>query len=76
MKKIICGKSYDTDAATVVKKFVSGNFGDPAGYEEILYQMPEGNYFIYTNGGEDSKYKKEDIKRASKAAAEKWLSEH
>jgi len=76
MQKVICGKNYDTDAATVVKKFVSGNFGDPAGYEEILYQMPEGSYFIYANGGKDSKYKKEDIKRASKAAAEKWLAEH
>lgn len=76
MKKVICKKSYDTDMATAVKKFVSGNFGDPTGYEETLYQMPDGSYFIYTNGGNDSKYKKEDIKRASKAAAEKWLSEH
>ena len=76
MKKIICGTEYDTAASTVVKKVVNGFYGDPAGYEETLYQTAEGNYFIYTNGGEDSKYKTEDIKRASKAAAEKWLDEH
>ena len=76
MKKIICKKLYDTDSATVVKKYAVGEFGDPKGYEETLYQTAEGNYFIYTNGGEDSKYKTEDIKRASKAAAEKWLDEH
>ena len=30
---------------------------------------------LYLNGGEDSPYKKEDIKRMSKANAEKWLAE-
>jgi len=58
------------------KDFSFGNFGDSEGYEEILYKTDDGSYFIYTNGGCDSKYKKEDIKRASKAAAEKWLAEH
>ena len=76
MKKTICGKNYDTEASTIVKKVTFGEFGSSDGYEETLYQTAEGNYFIYTNGGADSKYKKEDIKRASKAAAEKWLDEH
>ena len=76
MQKIICKKLYDTDGAKVVKKFSVGAFGDPKAYEETLYQMADGSYFIYTNGGEESKYKTEDIKRASKAAAEKWLDEH
>jgi len=76
MKKIICKKCYDTDASEVIKRFSFGNFGDSEGYEEILYKTDDGSYFIYTNGGCDSKYKKEDIKRASKAAAEKWLAEH
>ena len=52
MKKIICKKEYDTETATLVKKFTSGTYGDPAGYEETLYQTPEGLYFIYANGGE------------------------
>lgn len=76
MQKIICKKTYDTEAATVVKKVVCGAWGDPAGYEETLYVTADGLYFLYTNGGSESKYAKEDITRKSKAAAEKWLAEN
>jgi len=76
MKKTICKKVYDTENATVVKKVTSGCFGDPAGYEETLYVTADGFYFLYTNGGAESKYATEDIARKSKAAAEKWLSEN
>ena len=76
MKKIICGTEYDTAASTVVKKVVNGFWGDPAGYEETLYVTAEGKYFLYTNGGEESKYTKEGIKRLSAAAAEKWQAEN
>ena len=76
MKKIICKKEYDTEASTVVKKFTSGEFGDPAGYEETLYVTEGGNYFLYVNGGQDSAYTKEDIKRMSKKSAEEWIAEH
>lgn len=76
MQKIICKKAYDTTTATVVKKVTCGYFGDPAGYEETLYMTPDGFYFLYTNGGADSKYPTEDIARKSKAAAEKWLAEN
>ena len=76
MKKIICKKEYDTDASSVVKKITAGEFGDPAGYEETLYVTADGFYFLYTNGGAESKYATEDITRKSKAAAEKWLSEN
>ena len=72
MKKIICKKEYDTDASTVVKKVTAGEFGDPAGYEETLYVTESGNYFLYVNGGEESKYAKEDIKRMSAAKAKEW----
>lgn len=75
MLKTICGKIYDTDASTVVKSKTVGTFGDPTGYEETLYQTEGGLYFLYVNGGEESIYPKEDIKRMSKANAEKWLSE-
>ena len=74
MKKIICKKEYDTDLSREVKKVTFGNFGDPEGYEETLYITEGGNYFLYTNGGEESKYPKEDIKRMSAKAAEEWLS--
>ena len=76
MKKIICKKEYDTAASTIVKKNTYGEFGDPAGYEETLYVTEGGSYFLYVNGGTDSKYTKEDIKRMSAKAAEAWLSEN
>ena len=76
MQKIICKKTYDTTTATVVKKVTNGYFGDPAGYEETLYMTADGFYFLYTNGGAESKYPTEDIARKSKAAAEKWLAEN
>lgn len=75
MVKVICGKTYDTELSTIVKKNTVGEFGDPAGYEETLYQTEGGLYFLYTNGGPESAYAKEDIKRMSKANAEKWLAE-
>ena len=73
MKKIICKKEYDTETATLLKKNTFGDFGDSEGYEELLYRTPDGAYFLYVRGGEKSKYPKEDIKRLSKATAEKLL---
>ncbi len=72
MKKVICNKEYNTETATLIKKNTYGNFGDSDGYEESLYVTESGNYFLYTNGGADSKYAKEDIKRLSKKSAEAW----
>ena len=76
MKKIICKKEYDTDASQIVKKLTFGNFGDDDGYEETLYVTEDGKYFIYTNGGAESKYPKEDIKRMSAKAAEAWKADN
>ena len=76
MKKIICKREYDTEVATLLKKYTVGEFGDADGYEESLYQMPDGKFFLYVNGGEDSVYPKENIKSISKEKAEAWLKEH
>ena len=76
MKKIICKKEYDTETATLVKKFTSGNFGDPTGYEEILYQTPEGLYFVYGDGGEESPYSQETITRIAKTKVNEWIENH
>ena len=73
MKNTICKVEYDTDTATLMGKVTSGCIGDPAGYEESLYQTPEGKFFLYTNGGEQSLYPKEDIKRIAAAKADEWL---
>ena len=74
MKKIICGTEYDTATSTIVKKVVSGYYGDPCGYEETLYVTEGGKYFLYTNGGNESKYTTEKITRMSKAKAEEFLN--
>ncbi len=73
MKKILAKVTYDTEASELVHKITSGSIGDPAGYEESLYRTADGKYFIYTNGGDQSPYTKEDIKRMSAQKADEWL---
>ena len=72
MKKIICRVEYDTEASMLIEKKTFGAFGDKDGYEESLYKTQDGKYFLYTNGGEESKYPKEAITRMSAAKAEEW----
>ena len=76
MKKTAKGKTYDTPEMTVVKKVTSGMFGDPTGYEETLYVAEDGSYFLYTNGGEQSKYTAEKLTAMSKAKAAAWQKEN
>ena len=76
MTKTICGKIYDTETSSIVKKVTVGNIGDAAGYEETLYVTEAGNYFLYPFGGSESVYPTEGIKRMSKKVAEEWLSNH
>ena len=76
MKKTICKVDYDTEASKLLGKVTSGSIGDPAGYEECLFQTEDGKYFLYTNGGEQSIYPKEDIKRMSPAKADEWLQKN
>lgn len=73
MVKATKTKTYDTETATVVKKVTFGAFGDPAGYETTMFQTPEGDFFLYTNGGSESAYKEEKITAYSKAKAAEWL---
>lgn len=76
MKKTIGKHEYDTQTATLIRKTTCGYYGDPSGHEESLYQTPEGLYFLYVNGGEDSAFPVENICRISKEKAQKWLEEH
>ena len=76
MKKIICKCEYDTEKSELVKKVTYGSFGDTDGYEESLYKTESGKFFLYVNGGEESPYKKEDIKRLAAAKADEWLNAH
>lgn len=76
MKKVICKVEYNTDTAELVKKYTCGVFGDTDGYEESLYVTENGKYFLYVNGGEDSIYPQENIKRLSPDKAEEWRKTH
>ena len=73
MQKIICKKTYDTETATLLKKVTYGVYGASDGWEETLYQTESGNFFLYTNGGVDSKHPKEDITRMSAEKKNAWL---
>ena len=76
MQKIICKKVYDTDTATFIKKVTFGEYGAPDGWEECLFCTENGNFFLYVNGGEQSKYSKENITRLSKEKKDAWLEEN
>lgn len=69
-------KTFDTETATLIKKVSVGNFGDPTGYETTMYQTPEGDYFLYVNGGAESLYPTEKITSLCKAKALKWIEEN
>ncbi len=73
MQKIICKKVYDTETSTLLKKVTYGFYGDPTGYEESLYRTESGAFFLYTNGGAESKYPAENITRMSKEKKDAWL---
>ena len=73
MKKVICKKEYDTETAEIIKKVTFGYYGCADGWEETLYKTPTGFYFLYTNGGAESKYTKEKITRMSKVRAAAWV---
>ena len=75
MKKLICKVEYDTEASELVAKRTSGEFGDPAGYEETLYETADGKFFIYVNGGAESIYPTEDIKRLAKDKVKAWKAD-
>ena len=72
MQRIIRGKIYDTEIADKVSTRASGAFGDPAGFEERLYRTPDGWYFLYGIGGEESPYPTPVIRAVSKKRAAEW----
>ena len=76
MKKTICKREYDTETAVLIKKYTYSHYGDPAGFEEILFQTPEGLYFLYVAGGETSIYPQPDILRLAKTKVNDWLENH
>lgn len=57
MKKIINGKMYNTETASLVAKYSSPHYqGDAHNIEEELYQKTTGEYFIHGQGGAMTRY--------------------
>lgn len=56
MKKIINGKLYDTETATCVGDDQFSDARDCKYWYERLYRKKNGEYFLYGEGGPDSKY--------------------
>lgn len=75
MKKLYGRTLYDTEASEVIRKYTHGFYGDPAGYEEVLFRTDAGNYFVYGNGGSESPYPQETIARLPKARVDAWIGE-
>lgn len=76
MRKTVDGIVYDTQTATIDKKFTFCEPGDPAGYEETLYITDGERYFIYTNGGAQSRYPSEEITPINREDVKEWLLSH
>jgi hypothetical protein len=72
MKKVICKVEYDTEASELIQKKTFGEFGDPKGYEEILFKTPDGKFFLYGKGGAESEYPEENIKRLAANKVKAW----
>ena len=56
MRKIICGRLYDTDTAECVSEYSYSNPRDFKHYTEKLYRKRNGEFFLYGSGGPRSPY--------------------
>ena len=87
MKKIINGKKYDTDTAKEIGTWGNGGgWRDFSHMEETLYRKKTGEFFLFGEGGPNTKYSKRvdqnswsggsDIIPLSYENARKWAEEH
>lgn len=77
MNKTVKGKVYNTEDMKVVAKNTVGEYGDPTGYEEVLFAAADGALFLYTNGGAESACKgKENLVAMTKAKADAFEKAH
>lgn len=86
MKRIIDGKSYNTETAECIAYYESPhNRGDFHRFEEGLYRTKKGAWFIAGEGGALSKYSRpviggrgggEGLEPLTEDQARQWLEEH
>ena len=73
MKKIINGKTYNTETAKAVSVWCNGEYGNMSYVEETLYKKKTGEYFLYGMSGATGKYA-ESIGCNSKNGGSKFIS--
>ena len=73
MKKIINKVTYNTDTSSELGAINIGEFGDPIGYEERLCKTKKNEYFLYGNGGVESKYTEETITLITEKESKEWM---
>lgn len=86
MKKIINGRSYDTDTATNVGEYWNGRTNRDFQYVfETLYRKKNGEFFLHGEGGAMSRYAEpvgdmrgagEKIIPMTEEEAREWAEEH
>lgn len=76
MKKIINKVTYNTETSEELGVSYRGEFGDAAGYEERLYKTKKEEFFLFGQGGPDSKYPAQGIEPISERTAKLWLKEN
>ena len=86
MKKIINGKIYNTETATLIHRWDNGRRGDFSCCEEDLYRPIKGAFFIYGEGGPNSRWSRslgpsswcggEDIEALEIPEVRHWLEGH
>ena len=57
MKKIIDGKRYDTETASLIGDWEFSELNDSHHVYEALYRTPNGAYFLWYQGGPASRYR-------------------
>lgn len=73
MRVKIKNKVYDSEASLEVGRQAVLAFGDPYGFEEIMYRKRAGEYFLLARGGELSQYPEECIIPLDLDATREWL---
>ena len=67
---------YSLKESEKIGGYIHGEYGDPRGFEETLYQSKNGEYFIVGKGGMESRYKGENIISISNEDANQWINQY
>ena len=86
MKRVIRGRTYNTETSKLITEYSHGYPGDPGHYRENLYRTPRNAYFLACHGGVRSHYAYEfrdgqfrtsdDVIPLNDEQVLRWLEDH